>query len=189
MPCKITETELPGVMLVEPSVFEDSRGYFMELYNGSPDSHGKINTHFLQDNFSSSKRGVIRGLHYQYPSGQAKLVQVLKGEVYDVAVDIRRNSPTFKKWVGFTLSDRNHRQLFIPDGFAHGFAVLSENALFLYKCSAYYAPDHDRGIYYADPEIDIQWPIERPVLSQKDEALPLLMDIAPGHLPDYPCTE
>ena len=130
-------------------------------------------------------RGVIRGMHYQHPSGQAKLVQALQGEVFDVAVDLRRGSPTFKQWVGVTLSERNHRQLYIPEGFAHGFAVLSAKALFFYKCSDYYAPKCEHGIHYADPAIDIQWPIEAPLLSEKDAALPMLKDVPDEHLPDF----
>ena len=185
MSCKIIETELPGLLVIEPMVFEDPRGLFMEIYNASPNSHGPVNKRFVQDNLSSSQRGVIRGMHYQYPSGQAKLVQALQGEVFDVAVDLRRGSPTFKKWVGVTLSDRNHRQLYIPQGFAHGFAVLSDQALFFYKCSDYYAPPCEHGIHYADPVIGIQWPIEAPLISEKDAALPMLKDVPDEHLPDF----
>ena len=184
MSCKIIETELPGLLIIEPMVFEDPRGLFMEIYNASPNSHGSIDERFVQDNLSSSQRGVIRGMHYQYPSGQAKLVQALKGEVFDVAVDLRRGSPTFKKWVGVTLSDHNHRQLYIPQGFAHGFAVLSDQALFFYKCSDYYSPQCEHGIHYADPVIDIQWPIEALLISAKDAALPMLKDVPDAHLPD-----
>ena len=185
MPCKIIETELPGLLIVEPMVFADPRGLFMEIYNASPHSHGTINDRFVQDNLSSSQRGVVRGMHYQHPSGQAKLVQVLQGEVFDVAVDLRRGSPTFKQWVGVTLSEHNHRQLYIPKGFAHGFAVLSDQALFFYKCSDYYAPKCERGIHYADPAIDIHWPVETPLLSKKDDALPVIADVPDEHLPEF----
>ena len=185
MPCDIFETDLPGVIILEPAVFEDPRGLFMEIYNERPDAHGSICGRFVQDNISSSQAGVIRGLHYQYPSEQGKLVQVLRGKVFDVAVDLRRGSPTFKKWVGVTLSDRNHRQLYIPEGFAHGFAVLDAPVLFYYKCSDYYAPSYEHGVHYADPEINIHWPIEAPLLSAKDAALPLLKDVPTNHLPEY----
>lgn len=185
MPCKIIETELPGLLVIEPMVFEDPRGLFMEIFNAGPNSHGPLTAKFVQDNLSSSQQGVIRGMHFQHPSGQAKLVQVLQGEVFDVAVDLRRGSPTFKKWVGVNLSDRNHRQLYIPEGFAHGFAVLSAKALFFYKCSDFYVPQSEHGIHHADPEIDIQWPFENPLQSEKDAALPMLKDIPAEHLPDF----
>lgn len=184
MPCTITETELPGVLLIEPTVFKDPRGYFMELYNAGEASHGPLGVQFVQDNLSLSSRGVIRGLHYQYPCAQGKLVQVLRGEVFDVAVDLRRGSPTFKQWMGVALSDQNHRQLFIPQGFAHGFAVLSDTAHFFYKCTDFYAPVHDRGVHYADPDIAIQWPVPAPLVSEKDRSLPQLKDLQPDHLPE-----
>jgi dTDP-4-dehydrorhamnose 3,5-epimerase len=185
MPCNIIETDLPGAVILEPTVYEDPRGFFMETYNAGPDSHGLLNTHFVQDNLSLSQQGVIRGLHYQHPSPQGKLVQVLKGEVFDVAVDLRQGSPTFKKWIGVNLSDSNHRQFYLPEGFAHGFAVLSETALFFYKCSDYYAPACERGVNYADPQIDIHWPVETPLLSEKDAALPMLKDIPADYLPKF----
>ena len=185
MPCNIIETQLPGLLIIEPAVFADPRGLFMEIFSEKSYAHGAINDRFVQDNLSSSKQGVIRGLHYQHPSGQGKLVQVLHGEVYDVAVDLRISSPTFKQWFGATLSDRNHRQLYIPEGFAHGFAVLSTSALFFYKCSRYYAPSSERGVHYADPEINIHWPIEAPLLSEKDAALPMLRNIPEKYLPDF----
>ena len=185
MPCNIIETNLSGLLVIEPAVFKDPRGVFMEIYNAKRDAHGSVTPCFVQDNLSSSRQGVIRGLHYQHPSGQGKLVQVLQGEVFDVAVDLRKGSPTFKQWVGVTLSDRNHRQLYIPEGFAHGFAVLSETALFFYKCSDYYKPSCEHGIHYADPEIAIQWPIEDPLVSEKDAALPMLQDVPEPHLPVF----
>lgn len=183
MPFKTIETKLPGLLIIEPAVFEDPRGLFMEVFNAKIDAYGSVTPRFVQDNLSTSRRGVIRGMHYQHPSGQGKLVQVLQGEVYDVAVDLRKGSPTFKQWFGITLSDRNHWQMYIPEGFAHGFAVLSETALFFYKCSDYYAPSCERGIHYADPEIAIQWPIEAPLLSEKDAVLPTLKDVPEAHLP------
>ena len=185
MAVDIVETDLPGVKLIQPAVYNDSRGYFMEIHRKDALSIEEINNGFVQDNLSLSLQHVIRGLHYQYPSGQGKLVQVLRGEVYDVAVDLRIGSPTFKKWIGVTLSSQNHRQLYIPTGFAHGFAVMSPSALFFYKCSDYYAPECERGINFADPELAIDWPVQTPMLSDKDAGLPLLKDIPREHLPQF----
>ena len=181
----VIKTKLPGLRLIEPAVFKDSRGYFLEIFNQSNHSYESFGSIFVQDSLSMSKRGVLRGLHFQHPKGQGKLVQVLRGEVYDVAVDLRRGSPTFKKWYGTNLSDLNHRQLFIPEGFAHGFAVLSPSALFFYKCSDYYAPEYEHGINFADPELAIDWPVQSPILSDKDASLPMLKDIPNEHLPEF----
>jgi dTDP-4-dehydrorhamnose 3,5-epimerase len=182
---KLAQTELEGVIVVEPRVFEDPRGFFMETFHRDRYEELGIRDDFCQDNLSFSGRNTLRGLHYQFPHAQAKLVQVLQGEIFDVAVDIRRGSPTFGRAVGVTLSERNRRQLFIPKGFAHGFCVLSETALFAYKCSDFYAPDCDRGVLWSDPAIGIQWPASNPLLSAKDQGLPLLKDIPPEQLPVF----
>jgi dTDP-4-dehydrorhamnose 3,5-epimerase len=173
---KIEDTPLDGVKLIEPNAFGDDRGLFMELYHAG--RYGDLGVAFVQDNFSRSTRGILRGLHFQEPNGQAKLVQVLRGEVFDVAVDVRRGSPQFGRWWGATLSGQNRKQLFIPAGFAHGFCVVSDEADFFYKCSALYAPEHDRGIAWNDPDIGITWPIDTPRLSGKDQAAPRLRDAA-----------
>jgi dTDP-4-dehydrorhamnose 3,5-epimerase len=182
---EILKTEIDGVVMVVPDKFGDERGYFMETFHHRRYAGGGIDVGFCQDNLSFSRRGALRGLHYQLPHQQAKLVQVLAGEVYDVAVDIRRGSPTLGRWVGATLSAENHRQFFLPAGFAHGFCVLSDTALFVYKCSDYYAPEADRGILWSDPDLGIDWPIQNPVLSAKDAALPRLRDVPVERLPIY----
>jgi dTDP-4-dehydrorhamnose 3,5-epimerase len=179
----IMTTSIEGVLMIEPDVFEDSRGFFMETYNRNRYSNCGIHTAFVQDNLSYSMRGALRGLHYQIKNCQAKLVQVISGEIFDVAVDIRPDSPTFGKWTGFHLSDRNRRQLFIPQGFAHGFCVLSEIAYFLYKCSDFFAPDDEGGIIWSDPDIGIDWPVQDPILSEKDKQYPRLSEIHPDRLP------
>lgn len=174
---KVTETELPGVLIVEPRVFGDERGFFMETFHAKKYEDVGIHGPFVQDNFSRSAKGILRGLHFQEPNAQGKLVQVLAGEVFDVAVDIRRGSPTFGKWVGVELSARNRRQLWVPAGFAHGFYVLSESADFHYKCTALYSPETERSIAWNDPELAIAWPLSgQPVLSAKDAAAPRLED-------------
>lgn len=171
--------DIPDVILIEAQAFEDQRGLFMECYKRSVFSTNGIPDAFVQDNYSHSLRGVLRGLHYQkHPKDQAKLVTVLRGEIFDVAVDIRRGSPTYARWVGRVLSAENCRLLYIPVGFAHGFCVLSEEADVLYKVTAEYAPVLDRGIIWDDPEIGICWPIEGPMVSPKDAELP------PLHLAD-----
>lgn len=175
---KIVDTTIDGVVIIEPEVFGDQRGFFLESFQVQRYRDAGIEDTFIQDNISRSVEGTLRGLHYQYPRGQAKLVQVLHGEIFDVAVDIRRGSPSFGKWVGVTLSAENHRQMYIPQGFAHGFCVLSESALFMYKCSDYYVPQDEQGVLWSDPELNIQWPITKPVLSSRDQDLPLL-----GHIP------
>jgi dTDP-4-dehydrorhamnose 3,5-epimerase len=180
---RVLETELPGVLVVEPQVFGDERGFFMESFNGRRYREAGLPERFVQDNLSLSQRGVLRGLHFQHPRGQGKLVSVLRGEVFDVAVDVRRGSPTFGRWVGLSLSEENRRQLYIPPGFAHGFVVLSEAALFFYKCTEYYAPECERTVLWSDPEIGIGWPVKEPVLSKKDREAPALREMPPGHLP------
>ncbi|RQR69336.1 dTDP-4-dehydrorhamnose 3,5-epimerase [Burkholderia sp. Bp9012] len=172
MAIQVTATALPEVKLIEPKVFGDARGYFYESFNGREFAeHIGPGIEFVQDNHSRSANGVLRGLHYQVRHAQGKLVRVVEGEVFDVAVDIRRSSPTFGKWVGVTLSADNHRQLWVPPGFAHGFVVLSEAAQFLYKTTDYWYPEHERCIVWDDPEIGIEWPIDAaPVLAPKDAA-------------------
>jgi dTDP-4-dehydrorhamnose 3,5-epimerase len=179
----VLPTALDGVVIVEPKVFGDERGFFLETYQCERYTSAGIPAIFVQDNMSRSVAGTLRGLHYQYPRGQAKLVQVLRGEIYDVAVDIRRGSPTFGNWVGVNLSAENHRQLFIPEGFAHGFCVLSESALFMYKCSDYYLPENEGGVQWNDPQLNIHWPVTDPVLSERDRGLPALGRIADDDLP------
>ncbi|MEJ2788868.1 MULTISPECIES: dTDP-4-dehydrorhamnose 3,5-epimerase [unclassified Pseudoxanthomonas] len=182
---KIVETSLPGCVVVEPAVFGDDRGFFFETWNADRYGQQGLPTKFVQSNVSSSSRGVLRGLHYQWPNPQGKLVSVLEGEVYDVAVDIRRGSPTFGQWAAVVLSAENKRQFWIPEGFAHGFAVLSERAIFSYLCTAQYDKAADAGVRWNDPAIGIDWPVSAPLLSAKDEAAPLLADIAPERLPVY----
>jgi len=169
---QITPTALPGVLLIEPKVFGDARGFFYESFN-QRDFDAAIGRHvdFVQDNHSRSARGVLRGLHYQIQQSQGKLVRVVRGSVFDVAVDIRRSSSDFGRWVGVELSEANHRQLWIPEGFAHGFLVLSESAEFLYKTTDYYAPAHERSIIWNDPQLAITWPDcgIAPQLSAKDQ--------------------
>jgi dTDP-4-dehydrorhamnose 3,5-epimerase len=180
---QIIETSLPGVKIIEPDVFGDRRGFFLESYHRKRYREGGVSSDFVQDNLSFSRRGTLRGLHYQLPHEQAKLVQVLQGEVFDVAVDIRRGSPTFGQWTGARLSAENKRQLFIPEGFAHGFCVLSETALFLYKCSDFYHPECEGGVLWCDPHLGIDWPIEDPVLSEKDRGYLTLGSISADRLP------
>lgn len=169
------KTEIEGVILVEPKVFGDNRGYFMETYQKEAFAQGGITAQFVQDNQSKSSKGVLRGLHFQKQFSQAKLVRVIKGEVYDVAVDLRKTSPTYGKYVGVVLSEENKKQFFIPRGFAHGFLVLSDEAEFVYKCDAFYHPEDEGGIMWDDPQIGIRWPLERIEnikLSEKDKNHP-----------------
>lgn len=182
---KVIETSLPGCVVVEPAVFGDDRGFFYEAWNAARfDEHG-LTSRFVQSNVSSSSRGVLRGLHYQWPNPQGKLVSVLEGEVYDVAVDIRRGSPHFGRWTAVVLSGENKRQLWIPEGFAHGFAVLSERAVFSYLCTAVYDRAADAGIRWDDARIGIDWPIREPLLSDKDARAPFLDEVAPERLPAF----
>ena len=182
---KFTEQSLPGVIVIEPEAFEDNRGFFMETYHISKYGKEGIDKPFLQDNHSHSKKGALRGLHYQLRNPQAKLVYVVTGEVFDVAVDIRWGAPTFGQWTGTLLSEKNRHQLFIPAGFAHGFCVLSETADVIYKCTAIYTPGDDHGVIWSDPTIDIKWPIKNPILSKKDMENPKLTEIPEDLLPVY----
>lgn len=177
---EVQRTDIPDVLLIETKLFGDARGCFMETFSQQRYAEKGIAGPFVQDNFSRSRRGALRGLHYQEGQyAQGKLVQVLRGEIYDVAVDLRRSSPTFGRSVGVTLSDANHRQLYIPPGFAHGFYVLSEEVDFVYKCTGYYAPQHERTLLWNDPALGIKWPlIGDPVLSDKDKLGHLLSDAA-----------
>lgn len=182
---KVVETSLPGCVVIEPAVFGDERGFFFETWNA--DRYGQLGLpdRFVQSNVSSSARGVLRGLHYQWPNPQGKLVTVLEGEVYDVAVDIRRGSPTFGRWDAVILSAENKRQFWIPEGFAHGFAVLSERAIFSYLCTAQYDRAADAGVRWNDAAVGIDWPIDSPLLSEKDGKAPFLADVAENRLPIY----
>ncbi len=170
-------TELPGVVVVEPKRFEDDRGFFMEVFHRDRFAAAGMPDTFVQDNHSLSRRGVLRGLHYQYPLWQGKLVRTVAGCVFDVAVDIRRDSPHRGKWIGIELSAENGRQLYIPPGFAHGFCVTSETAEVTYKCTAVYRGSDDAGIRWNDPDIGISWPVSDPLVSDKDASAPLLRDI------------
>ncbi|MBB3345209.1 dTDP-4-dehydrorhamnose 3,5-epimerase [Luteimonas sp. RC10] len=181
---KIIETKLPGAVVLEPAVFGDARGFFFETWNAARFGQHGLPTSFVQSNVSSSAKGVLRGLHYQWPRPQGKLVSVLQGEVFDVAVDIRRGSPTFGQWEGVLLSAENKRQFWIPEGFAHGFAVLSETALFSYLCTDVYVKEADAGVRWDDPQIGVEWPVKAPLLSDKDAHAPLLADIPEDRLPD-----
>jgi dTDP-4-dehydrorhamnose 3,5-epimerase len=182
---KVTPTALPEVLLIEPRAFADSRGYFYESWHGARYHEAGVAEHFVQDNVSRSTQGVVRGLHFQHPDDQGKLVSVLRGEVFDVAVDIRIGSPTFSRWIGETLSADNRRQLYIPPGFAHGFMVTSPEAVFCYKCTAYYAAQSERTIRWDDPSIGIDWPSRDATLSPRDLAASSLNAMPPEHLPRY----
>ena len=183
---KLIETGLPGCVVIEPAVFGDERGFFYEGWNAARFAEHGLPTQFVQHNVSRSQRGVLRGLHYQWPHNvQGKLVSVLEGEVYDVAVDIRRGSPTFGEHAAAILSAENKRQFWIPEGFAHGFAVVSERAVFNYLCTAVYDKTADAGVRWDDPAIGIAWPVTEPQLSAKDAVAPLLADVAPERLPTY----
>jgi len=165
------------VILIEAKDFADKRGFFMECFKESVFRENGINTRFVQDNYSHSVMGVLRGLHYQInPKAQAKLVMAIRGEIFDVAVDVRKSSPTYGKWVGEIISEKNHRLLYVPEGFAHGFCVLSNEADVIYKVNSEYSPEHERGILWNDPEISIKWPTEKPIMIEKDLQLPVLKD-------------
>lgn len=179
------ETLIDGVLICDLDVYEDDRGFFLETFHLEKYVKGGIQGPFVQDNYSHSRQGVLRGLHYQLPRAQAKLVSCIRGTIFDVAVDIRYRSPTFGQWVGTVLSDENRRQLFIPGGFAHGFCVLSPFADVVYKCTDFYYPEDDRGVLWSDRAINIDWPVRTPVLSGKDGALPSLADIPKRELPLY----
>jgi dTDP-4-dehydrorhamnose 3,5-epimerase len=182
---KITETDLPGCLLLEPRVFADPRGAFFESWNQQVFREAGLDLQFVQGNVSESIRGVLRGLHYQWPHPQGKLVSVLEGEVYDVAVDIRHGSPHFGRWTAAILSAKNHRQLWIPEGFAHGFVTLSERAVFAYQCTALYDRVADAAIRWNDAGFAIDWPVAEPLLSDKDAIAPFIEDIARERLPEF----
>ncbi len=182
---KVSKTSFEGALIVEPDVFKDKRGFIMETFHRHRYSQEGMSADLVQDNLSFSEKGIIRGLHYQFPNAQAKLVQVIKGEVLDVIVDIRMGSPTFGQWESVILSGENKRQFYIPPGFAHGFCVLSAAAFFAYKCSDFYVPDSEGGILWSDPDIAIDWPVDNPILSTKDGQYPCLRDILPDRLPLY----
>lgn len=174
---KIIKTELEDVILIEPPVFSDNRGYFTEVYKKNAYDSLGIERNFVQDNLSCSSKDVLRGLHCQITQKQAKLVQVIKGEIFDVAVDLRPHSKTFGKWESFILSDKNNRRLFIPEDFAHGFCVLSDTAYLLYKCSNFYAPGDEGGIIWCDDILNIKWPVKNPIISEKDKQLPFFSEV------------
>ena len=177
MPFIFKKLKIPEVILIEAKSFHDKRGFFLESFKESDFKNNGIDTKFVQDNFSRSTKGVLRGLHYQKNSkAQAKLVSVNRGEIFDVAVDIRQNSPTHGRWIGEVLSDNNHKLLYVPEGFAHGFCVLSDEADVLYKVNNEYSPEHEKGILWNDSDIGITWPVEKPILHDKDQQLPLLKD-------------
>ena len=180
---KVLETELPGVLVLEPKVFGDERGFFMEMFHAARYEKLGIFGPFVQDNLSRSVKGTLRGLHFQEPRPQGKLAQVLSGEVFDVVADVRRDSPTFGRWFGLHLSGSNRLQLWVPPGFAHGFCVLSDSADFLYKCTDLYSPEAERVIAWNDQQLAIRWPVEKPILSAKDAGAPTLV-LAPV-LPSY----
>ena len=177
MTFKVEKSDLEGVLLIQPTVHTDSRGRFFESFQKERYKEIGIEEEFVQDNHSVSQKNTIRGLHYRDEPGQSKLVRVIQGEVLDVVVDIRKKSPTFGQWRGYTLSDSNYLQIYIPVGFAHGFCVLSESAEFLYKVSEYYSAEKEKGIMWNDPEIGIEWPTSNPVLSEKDKGNPVLKDL------------
>ena len=165
---QFTPTSLPGVLVIEPNVFGDARGFFMESFRRELFAEAGI-PELVQDNHSRSVKNTLRGLHFQYPHGQGKLIRVVRGTVFDVLVDVRAGSPTFGQWEGHWLSDENHRQLWVPPGFAHGFCVTSDSADFLYKCSEYYHPETEHTLLWNDPGIGVQWPVDEPILSDKDQ--------------------
>jgi dTDP-4-dehydrorhamnose 3,5-epimerase len=178
----VIRCELAGLLVIEPDVFGDARGLFMETWNQRRYAEAGLNANFVQDNISVSHRGALRGLHFQNPSPQGKLVSVWAGEVFDVAVDLRRSSPTFGKWHGLQLSSESKRQFFVPPGFAHGFVVLSETAMFHYKCTAFYSPKDELTVRWDDPEIGIQWPYAQPTLSHRDAKGMFLRDVPKDRL-------
>ena len=178
MPFTFKRLSIPDVILVQPKSFSDDRGFFLESFKESDFVSNGINIKFVQDNISNSVLGVIRGLHFQKnPVAQAKLVTALKGEIFDVVVDIRKDSPTYGKWISEILSDKDHKLLYVPEGFAHGFCVLSKEAYVCYKVSNEYSPEHERGIIWNDPKLNIDWPISKPIVSGDDNKLPLFENL------------
>jgi dTDP-4-dehydrorhamnose 3,5-epimerase len=186
---KVLESSLDGVCIIEPAVYGDARGFFTETYNMERYRAAGLGQPFVQDNLSFSVRGTLRGLHYQHPHDQAKLVMAVKGEIFDVAVDIRWGSPRFGQWVGIRISEDNKRQVFIPEGFAHGFCVLSETAIVTYKCSDLYHPGSEGGLLWNDPDLGIDWPVEDPLISDKDRRNAYLKDLQAERLPAYKGTK
>ena len=185
MALQITPTDIEDVLLCKIDIFEDDRGSFREVHHAEKYASQKLSDSFVQDNLSISRKGVVRGLHYQLKNPQAKLLTVLKGSIFDVAVDIRKGSPTFGKWVGYELTEQNGLQLYVPEGFAHGFCVLSEEAYVLYKCNGLYTPGDEFGVLWNDAELGIDWPVREGILSEKDSVLPNLSDISQEHLPKF----
>lgn len=185
MALQVIPQAIPDVKLVIPDVFGDARGFFQETFHAGKYRAAGIDVPFVQDNWSHSTKGTLRGLHYQLPNPQDKLVWAMSGEIFDVAVDVRRGSPTFGRWVGAILSAANHHQFFIPAGFAHGFCVLSDEADFMYKCSDYYSPKDEKGILWSDPALKIPWPLTTPILSKRDEGMSVLSSMDTGDLPDF----
>ena len=181
---KVETTAIPGVIIIEPRAFSDERGMFFETWSQARYAQAGVPEKFVQDNVSRSTRGVLRGLHYQQPNAQGKLLSVLDGEIFDVAVDIRQGSPTFKQWVGVTLSAESRRQLYVPAGFAHGFQAMSANATVLYKCTEYYDHASELSVCWSDDQLTIPWSLP-PILSDKDRDAPLLRDIPKGRLPQF----
>jgi len=181
----VVATRLPEVLIIEPRVFGDARGYFFESWSAARYAEAGVGGPFVQDNISRSRRGILRGLHLQNPHAQGKLVSALEGEVFDVAVDVRVGSPRFGQWVGELLSSRNRRQLWVPQGFAHGFCVLSEDAIFHYKCTDSYHPESELSVAWNDPAIGVEWPIDAPTLNEKDAGGLRLADIPAARLPAY----
>jgi dTDP-4-dehydrorhamnose 3,5-epimerase len=180
---KVLTTAINGILVIEPNLYRDDRGFFTETWQQDRYADIGIDRVFVQDNLSSSVKQTLRGLHFQIQHPQAKLVQAIRGELYDVALDLRPDSPTFGKWEGFLLSEENMRQVYIPEGFAHGFCVLSDTALFSYKCSDFYTPGDEGGVLWSDPDLAIDWPVKTPILSEKDQAYPQLRNIDRDCLP------
>lgn len=178
----VTRCDIAGLLIIEPKVFGDARGFFLETWNEQRYREVGLDLHFVQDNLSSSRRGTLRGLHYQNPKAQGKLVWVIEGEVFDVAVDLRRCSPTFGRWHGLNLSGKNRLQFYVPRGFAHGFAVLSETAVFAYKCTELYSPKDELTLSWNDPDVGVKWPFHDPVLSEKDKKGVRLKDLPADRL-------
>ena len=185
MTLKLINTSISDVLLLEPNVYDDSRGFFLETFHQSKYTDVGIDKTFVQDNYSHSKQGTLRGLHYQLLHPQGKLIFVLRGEIFDVAVDIRRGSSTFGKWFGANLSAKNKRQIYVPDGFAHGFCVLSESAEVMYKCTDFYDAEDEHGIFWSDETLAIDWPVKTPVLSEKDSKFQRFTEIPEKDLPIY----
>jgi dTDP-4-dehydrorhamnose 3,5-epimerase len=178
MPFRFSRLEIPDIILIEPVIFKDERGFFLEVYKRSAFFEAGIKEEFLQDNHSGSVRGVLRGLHFQRaPEAQGKIIRCIKGEIFDVAVDIRKDSPFFGRWVSIVLSEKNMKMLYVPPGFAHGFQVISEWAEIVYKTTKEYSPEHEGGIIWNDPDLSIEWPIKEPLLSKRDMEWPLLREL------------